>query len=115
MSKGNVNGALKLLTKSMSNGILPLSNKTLDLLKQKHSGEPKESAPETDLLGPFRTIHPLAYDEINESSVMRTAMLTKGSRPTGLDVDGWQRILTSGQFGNSSRGPRKVFAVKNLS
>ena len=33
MSKGNVNGAWKVLTKSMPNGILPLSNKTLDLLK----------------------------------------------------------------------------------
>ena len=41
--QGNVNGALKLLTKSMSNGILQLSDKTLDLMKQKHSGEPKKS------------------------------------------------------------------------
>ena len=36
MSKGNVSGTLKLLTNSMSNGILPLSDKPLDLLKQKH-------------------------------------------------------------------------------
>ena len=51
----------------MSNGILQLSDKTLDLMKQKHSGEPKEFAPVTHLLGPFRTIHLLAFDEINES------------------------------------------------
>ena len=34
MSKGNVNGALKLLTNSMSNGIFPLSNKTLHLVRE---------------------------------------------------------------------------------
>ena len=56
MSKGNVNGALKRLTNSMSNGIFPLYNKTLDLLKQKHA-EPKESSAETLLQGPFRPIH----------------------------------------------------------
>ena len=37
MSKGNVNGALELLTENMSNGILPLNDKTLKMLKQKHS------------------------------------------------------------------------------
>lgn len=35
MSKGNVNGALKLLTTNMSNGILPLNDETLKLIQQK--------------------------------------------------------------------------------
>ena len=35
MSKGNVNGALKLLMENMSNRILPLNDKTLTMLKQK--------------------------------------------------------------------------------
>ena len=56
MSKGNVNGALKLLTNSMLNGIFPLYSKTLDLLIQKHP-EPKESSSETLLQGPLRPIH----------------------------------------------------------
>ena len=87
----------------MSSGILPLSNKTLDLLKQKHP-EPKESSPETLLQCPFRPIHPVAYNDINESLVMRASILTKGgSGPSGLDADGRQRILTSAPFGNSSR------------
>ena len=34
MSKGKVNRALKLLTGNMSNGILPLTDKTLKMLKQ---------------------------------------------------------------------------------
>ena len=60
MSKGNVNRTLKLLRNSMSNGILLLPNKALDLLKQKHP-EFKESSQETLLQGPFRPIHPAAY------------------------------------------------------
>ena len=35
MRKGNVNGALRLLTNNMSNGILPLSNETLPMLSLK--------------------------------------------------------------------------------
>ena len=34
MEKGNVNGALKLLTNNMSNGILPLNDITLHLLQK---------------------------------------------------------------------------------
>ena len=33
MEKGNVNGALKLLASNISNGILPVDDKTLSLLK----------------------------------------------------------------------------------
>ena len=36
MTKENVNGALKLLIENMSNRILPLTDKTLHMLKQKH-------------------------------------------------------------------------------
>ena len=45
MSKGNVSGALKLLTENTPNGILPLNDKTLKMLKQKYS-ETNESPQE---------------------------------------------------------------------
>ena len=61
----------------MPNGICPLSNKTLDLLKQEYP-EPMESSSETPLQGPYRQIYPVAYDDINESLVMRAVMLEKG-------------------------------------
>ena len=65
----------------MSNGILSLSNKTRDLLKQKHS-DPEESSPETLLQGPFRPLHSMTYDDINQSLVVQAAMFTKrGSGP----------------------------------
>ena len=37
-------------------------------------------------------------------------MLTKGGpRSSGLDADGWRRILTSREFGNSLSDLRKTF------
>ena len=66
MSKSNVNGALKLLTNNMPNGILPLTDATLELLKQKH---PKSREPPFEVLieGPMREIHPVLYDDTDES------------------------------------------------
>ena len=36
MNKGDINSAIKLLSNSMENGILPPNDTTLNLLKQKH-------------------------------------------------------------------------------
>ena len=109
MCKDNIHGALKLLTNSTSNGILPLSNKALDLLRQKHP-KPMESAPKTLSQDSFRPIHPLTYVDINESMAMHGSMLTKGdSGPSGLNADWWRRTLTSRQFGNLSSDLRKAF------
>ena len=91
MSKGNVNGDLKLLTINMTNEVLLLSNKSLYLLKHH---EPMESSLETLLQGPFRPIHPTTCDDINESLIMRGEILTKGGPGwSGLNADNWQRIL----------------------
>ena len=58
MSKGNVNEPLKLLTNNMLNGVLPLTDATLQLLKQKY---PESREPPTEVLieGPVRKIHPV--------------------------------------------------------
>ena len=44
MQKGNVNGALKILSNNMSGGILPLTDEILPLLKLKHP-DAKEKTP----------------------------------------------------------------------
>ena len=116
MSKGNVNGALKVLTNNMPNGILPLTDTTLQLLKQKHP-ESREPPPEVLIEGPGRKIHPVVYDHIDESLILKAALLTKGgSGPSGLNADGWRRLLTSREFGTSSTDLRKTFAqlIKRL-
>ena len=51
MNKGNVNGVLKLLTNTMSNGILSRTDAILQLLKQKHP-ESREPPPEVLIEGP---------------------------------------------------------------
>ena len=41
MSKGNINAAMNLLTKTMENGVLPLNAQTLFQLDPKHSDSKK--------------------------------------------------------------------------
>ena len=77
MSKGNVNGALKLSTESMSNGILPLNDKNVEILKQKHQEANNEPAQEALLQEPVRPAHPILYEDMNESLILKAAMLTK--------------------------------------
>ena len=49
MQKGNVNGALKLLTNNMSNRILPIMDATLQLLELKHPEAKCLTCCETDV------------------------------------------------------------------
>ena len=74
VSKGNVNGVLKPLAENMSNGILPLTDKTLKMLKQKHP-EANEPLQAGVLQGPTRPVHPIVYEDIGESLILKAAML----------------------------------------
>ena len=59
----------------------------------------------------------VAYDDMEESVIMKASMLTKsGSGPSGLDADGWRRTLTTRAFGTEILGLRKIFAqlIKKL-
>ena len=60
MSKGNVNGAIKRLTENMSNGILLLNDKTLNMLKQKHP-EANEPPQKVLIQAPVRHVYPIVY------------------------------------------------------
>ena len=87
MSKSNVNGVLKLLASNMSNGILPLINATLQLLKQNHP-ESRESPLEVLIEGQITQVNPFIYNDIVESLILKAATLMKGgSAPSGLDAD----------------------------
>ena len=116
MSKENVNKALKLLTDNMHSRILSLNKKTLELLVQKYP-ERREPSPDALIQELTRPIHPVAYDGIDESVIMKASMWTKGeSGPSGLDAVGWHRILTSCAFGTATWELRKTFAqlIKEL-
>ena len=76
------------MTENIPNGILPLNDKTLKMLKQKHP-EANEPPQEVLLQGPVRPVHPIVYEDMNESPILKAAMLTKGgSAPSDLDADG---------------------------
>ena len=71
----------------MSNGILALDGKTLSLLRQKHPPS-SELNEEVLLRGDV--------EDVDESMVKDASLKTKGdSGPTGLDADGWRKILAS--------------------
>ena len=101
MQKSNVNGALRLLTNNMSNGILPLANETLQILSVKPA-EAQQAHHEAMLQGTKRQIQGIVYEEIDEDLVKKAAIKTKGwCGPSELDADNWCRILVSSQFGSS--------------
>ena len=42
--------------------------------------------------GPTRPVHPIVYEAMDESLILKAPMLTKrGSGPSGLDADGWRK------------------------
>ena len=96
MQKGDINGALRLLTNNMSNGIIPLNEDTLLLLKQKHpEGKPAVETG-TTINGLLERIHAIAFNEINEDIVLKATLITKGgSGSSGMDAEGWRSSLMS--------------------
>ena len=116
MRKGNVHNAMKLLTNNMKNGVLPLNKKTLEQLKQKHP-QRRDADPEIMLPDKPEEIHPIKFDSIDAENVRKAALKTRGGAgPSGLDADGWKRIFTSNQFGDSTDDLCKTFAevIKKL-
>ena len=62
-------------------------------------------------------LHPIKLDSIDAENVRKAALKTRGGAgPSGLDADGWKRIFTSNQFGDSTDDLCKTFAevIKNL-
>ena len=112
MRKGNVHNAMKLLTNNMKK----LNKKTLEQLKQKHP-QRRDADPEIMLPDKLEEIHPIKFDSIDAENVRKTALKTRGGAgPSGVDADGWKKILTSNQFGNSTDDLCKTFAevIKKL-
>ena len=76
-----------------------------------------ESLTETLLQGLVRPVCPVASNKVDESLVIRAALLREGgSKLTSRDVDCWQKMLTSRQYLNSLSDLRKAFVnlIKKL-
>ena len=75
----------------MRNGILPLNNETLNLLRLKHP-DPKD-AHESVMLSDIPERKNLKFEVIDAETIRKAGMKTMGgSGPSGLDADGWNRI-----------------------
>ena len=71
-------------------------------IKQKHPHN-KDAHPEVLLPDIPEEIHYVKFHSIDAESVKKVILKTKGAAgPSGLDADGWKRILITNQFGNSS-------------
>ena len=110
IQKGNVNGAIKLLTNNMKGGTLSLNDQTMELLHAKH---PEGKTPCTMLTYQVRceipTVQPIIFEAIDDEMVLKAAQLTKGG-PSGMDADGWRKILTSRVYGETGNDVRRAFA-----
>ena len=116
MRKGNVNGAIELLSNNMQIGIIPLNEETLQLIKLKHPEE-KEVLEDVILNGLLQKIHVFEYESIDETLVLKAETSTKGgSGPSGLDADGWRKMITSSVYGTATINLRCAIAefIKKL-
>ena len=80
MQKEKVNGAVKLLTNNMSNGILLLTDETLlrtYLLRTKHP-EMQNAHEEVLLQEPIKQVHPVIYEAIDKALISKAALKMKG-------------------------------------
>ena len=107
MGKGNVNAAIKLLSNNMEGGVMPLNEETKEMLKIKHPvGE--EAKEDVLLQGPLPTVENVIFETIDEAMVYAAAKMTRGgSGPSGIDADGWRRILISRDYGETGNDLRK--------
>jgi len=64
-------------TNNMSGGVLPLDDRTIQLLKEKHPNG-RETNENNLLHGPIQNVNPIVFDAIDEQMVMKAALATQG-------------------------------------
>ena len=101
--EGQINAALRLVSESSSGGVLHLTDDVMEQLKENH---PNPQPVKLSFL-PFGPIHDAIpetlYSEINGDMVRQAALRTKGAGgPSGIDANGFRRIMASKSFKQSS-------------
>ena len=98
---GQVNWALRYLSDDQGGGMLPLSDDVMEQLQEKHP-ELQGVQLGSLLFGPTGDVPDTLYYEINGDMVRDPALRTKGSGPpSGVDANGFRRILTCESFKRS--------------
>jgi len=84
--EGKVSSAMKLLDKANNAGLLYLNDEVITELKDKHP-EPEPATDHNLLQGPTNEV-PSFFNPIDEQTVMKAALNTRGSAgPSGMDAD----------------------------
>eukprot|EP00111_Clytia_hemisphaerica_P013628 TCONS_00040071-protein len=110
MLRGNIRAAIRLLEASESKGVLNLDQDVKDVLRDLH---PVSTEPEAEALltEEFREIDPIVFEQIDSSAILSAALKTKGAAgPSGMDANGWRRILASRNYGKTGEDLRNCLA-----
>lgn len=101
--EGQINAALRFVSETSSGGVLGLTDDVMAQLKEKHP-DPQPAKLGSLLFGPIDDAIPeTLYSEINGDMVRQAALRTKGSGgPSGIDANGFRRMLASKSFKQSS-------------
>ncbi len=99
MLQGKISAAMRWIG-SQSTTVLPVDDTVMAELDRLH---PTASAAEAGsiLQGPANKVESVIFENIDGDLIRQCAKRTEGSAgPSGLDSDGWKRILCSKQFGS---------------
>lgn len=101
--EGQINAALRFVSESSSGGVLTLTDDVMAQLKEKHP-DPQPAKLGSLLFGPIDDEFPeTLYSEINGDMIRQAALQTKGAGgPSGIDANGFRRILACKSFKQSS-------------
>ena len=108
---GKISAALKLLDKEGSTGVLNLTDSVMEELHQKHPS-PAPIKENTLLQGPVDLVPECFFEHIDEQTVLKAALDTKGSAgPSGMDAELYRRVLCSKNFSVAGKGLREEIAL----
>ena len=108
--EGKINAALKLLSND-SNGVLELTEQTMNELYEKHP-EPSPIEEHSLLFGPIEQVLPCVFDPIDEQSILKAAQSTKGAcGPSALDADQYRHLLVSRKYKQEGKELREQLAL----
>ena len=101
MLQGKISAAMRWIGES-STGILDANHETMTELIKKHpTAKPAEYG--SVLKGPEIKVEPIIFSNIDGKLIQASAKRTAGAAgPSGLDSDGWKRMLCSKQFGKKT-------------
>ena len=108
MLEGKIGQAIRLVDNENRTGLLPITEDTLRMLKEKHPTATKRNGPEVT---PETPVEPVIFEGIDASAVQNAAKNTFGSGgPCLIDADGWKHMLCSKSFGKAGENLAQTIA-----